>query len=333
MTAAPDFVEAVVGYRAWGLRHDRLHPVTYSSSPWSVGENRAACALRQRSPGHRAPDLACSCGLYGLFEHSDPRLRGGGLVLGAIAAWGEIAVHRTGFRAELARVTALAEPTGAQRTGWEALRRAAAVYGVPLVPLEALHGEALRHGAPLPHSALPAPPPPRRRSPPPAPAGLGWLARAPLYRMPTDVHHWIERHVWAHQAGGLATIGVAAPMRAVLSYSPEIEREPVGARAERGEPIAQITGREGRLVVVAAPVSGTIVEANPLMEVAPHVLVTQPYRRGWIARVKPEDWERDTSALAIGAAGVAHYRNFVSSRGRADAFAHVEAEPGPRQPG
>ncbi len=333
MTAAPDFVEAVVGYRAWALRHDRLYPVTYSSSPWAVGENRATCALR-KSTGHRAPDLACSCGLYGLFEHTDPRLRGGRLVLGAIAAWGEMAVHRTGFRAEFAAVTALAEPSpraetaAVRRTLREELGRTAATYGVPVVPLEGLREQALLHGAELPQAALPAPPAPPRRSPPPTPKGLGWLARPPLYRMPTDVHHWIERHVWAHRTGGLATIGVAAPMRTVLSYSPEVERELVGTRAERGEPVARITGREGRLVAVAAPVSGTIVEANPLMEVAPHVLVTQPYRRGWILRISPDDWQRDTSALVSGAAGVAHYRNFVSSRSRADAFAHVEAEPG-----
>src|SRR3954451_8430790 len=146
---APDFVEAVVGYRAWHLEDDgTLRPWTFTALPWQPGANRAVCA---RDVRHAPPVADCMCGLYALTDPSDRRLDfRADQAVGAIAAWGDLEVHRTGFRAEHACVVALARPDGPGAEQRERLERAAARYGVPLVPAPELSAEAGRHGAPLP---------------------------------------------------------------------------------------------------------------------------------------------------------------------------------------
>src|SRR5688572_6682963 len=106
---------------------DTLCPVTGQVGPWSTGVNTARCA---RGAGHTAPDTDCSCGIYA-FHAMHNQLRHEPVV-GAIAAWGDMEVHRDGFRAERAAVLALSG-TGLGRSGDAALRRAAERYGVPIV--------------------------------------------------------------------------------------------------------------------------------------------------------------------------------------------------------
>ena len=63
---------------------------------------------------HAPPVADCMCGLYALTDPADRRLDfRADQAVGAIAAWGDLEVHRTGFRAEHACVTALALPDGA----------------------------------------------------------------------------------------------------------------------------------------------------------------------------------------------------------------------------
>ena len=158
--------------------------------PWQPGANRAVCA---RDVRHAPPVADCMCGLYALTDPADRRLDfRADQAVGAIAAWGDLEVHRSGFRAEHACVTALALPDRAGFEQREALARAAERYGVPLVAADRLSDEALRHGAPLPDDLwAPSPswPPPRRagardpRALPPRPVGR-----------PRRVRHGRPRH-------------------------------------------------------------------------------------------------------------------------------------------
>ena len=80
----------------------------------------------------------------------------------------------------------------------------------------------------------------------------------------------------------------------------------------------------GRCYGVPANRRGPMI--NELLEIAPHALVVQPYLRGWVARVHPDNWERDAVGLLSGSTGAAEYRDRLElnlSRGRPAAFADV----------
>lgn len=178
MSDAPDLIQPVIGYRGWNLTHPRRLPDgqedeyrLISGGPagavWEPATNRAECKLLemarlgrygatddQLAAGyHEAPAPNCACGFYGYNDLAS----GQGGVTGAIAAWGRIEVHRHGFRAEYARVVALALHGGLafdkdQRKAIEAI---AERYGVKAVPLIHLEAEAREHGIAVPEELRP----------------------------------------------------------------------------------------------------------------------------------------------------------------------------------
>jgi glycine cleavage system H protein len=149
---------------------------------------------------------------------------------------------------------------------------------------------------------------------------------AVVFHLPASVHYDAERHVWARpEEDGLVAIGVAAPLREVLWHSPEVEFWAVD-RVEVGSTLATARARYGRRIAIASPLAGALVGVNGLLEAAPHALLVQPYIRGWVARIHPDNWERDSVALLTGSTGAAQYRERLRrglARGRPDAFRGV----------
>jgi glycine cleavage system H protein len=146
------------------------------------------------------------------------------------------------------------------------------------------------------------------------------------FHLPFSVHYLADRHVWARpDEDGLVTVGVAAPLREVLWHAPDVEFWAVD-RVEVGSTIATASARHGRHIAIASPLAGSLIEVNGLLDVAPHALVLQPYIRGWVARVHPDNWERDSCSLLTGSSGAAVYRERLDAtlaRGRPEAFAGV----------
>jgi hypothetical protein len=150
MTAALTELEPVaaayVGFRHWHVEHGRLfsigrHPLDDVDCPSGAGAFgriewpvSGLTALPCRDGP--APALDCSCGVYATSDLRDPGAawRSGPHyarhVIGAVALWGRVVEHETGYRAQHARPIALLEGYGA--------RRVADAYGVPLLSADQL---------------------------------------------------------------------------------------------------------------------------------------------------------------------------------------------------
>jgi glycine cleavage system H protein len=326
---APDFVEAVVGYRAWHVEADGLlRPWTFTALPWQPGANRAVCA---RDVRHAPPVADCMCGLYALTDPGDRRLDfRADQAVGAIAAWGDLEVHRTGFRAEHACVTAIALPDRAGYDQREALARAAERYGVPLVAADRLSDEALRHGAPLPEDLwTPAPswPAPRRRGPAAAapraprvpavdPSSFGTAARGIA----------LDAHLWVETALGAVVVGLTRALAADLGGEPGVTLPTAGAALEAGDLVATVRAPAGTFGIWA-PVGGSILTVNPRLVEDPGLLARDPEGAGWLLRLAPRDWEREAAAVTWGPAADTHYASLLQrDAARGDAFADVRLE-------
>jgi glycine cleavage system H protein len=328
VSEAPDFHAAVVGYRAWHLEDDgTLRPWTFTALPWRPGANRAVCA---RDVRHAPPVADCMCGLYALTDPSDRRLDfRADQAVGAIAAWGDLEVHRTGFRAEHACVTALALPDRAGYEQRQALAAAAERYGVPLVAPDRLSDEALRHGATLPDDLWPAAPPswpPRRgggrgapiaaRVPAVDPAVFGTAARGIA----------LDAHLWVETALGAVVVGLTAALARDLGDAPAVTLPEPGAALEAGDLVATVRAPGGTLGVWA-PVGGSVLAVNPRLAEDPALLARDPEGAGWLLRVAPRDWDGEASAVTWGAAADRHYAALLERDGaRGDAFADVRLE-------
>ena len=164
MTAAPDLVAPVVAFRSWRLARGRLMS-PFIPCTWQGRVMRASCydANRTLTRGvgwldepHASPHEACQCGIYA-YHTPGPRSWFGEAYWceGVVTAWGRIEVHRDGFRAQHARVEALAAPDEAKALGADAVRAAADALGVPLVEYADLEAFAAGLGGPgVPRSLL-----------------------------------------------------------------------------------------------------------------------------------------------------------------------------------
>jgi hypothetical protein len=105
---------------------------------------------------HGSPHEACQCGIYA-YHTPGPRSWFGEAYWceGVVSAWGRLVVHNDGFRAEHARVEALAVPDGLDRIGGAQVHRAAADLDVPVVPHDELEDFADSLGGGVPATLLP----------------------------------------------------------------------------------------------------------------------------------------------------------------------------------
>jgi glycine cleavage system H lipoate-binding protein len=328
---APDLVEAVVGYRAWHIEPDgQLRPWTFTALPWQPGVNTAVCA---RDVRHAPPVGDCMCGLYALTDPADRRLDfRADQAVGAIAAWGELEVHRTGFRAEHACVTALALPERAGYEQREALARAAERYGVPLVAADRLSDEALRHGAALPEDFVaPAPAWPRRRGGAPGAMGAPIAARIPAVdpaAFGTAARGIaLDAHLWVETALGAVVVGVTRALAGGLVAEPALTLPQPGASLEAGDLIATLRSPAGTFGVWA-PVGGSVLAVNPRLAADPGLLARDPEGAGWLLRLAPRDWDAEASAVTWGTRADRDYAAVLKrdEEARGDAFADVRLE-------
>jgi hypothetical protein len=157
--SAPDLAGPVVAFRSWRLAGGLLVS-PFIPCRWDGRVMHAACydANRGLTRGvgwlgepHESPHADCQCGIYA-YHTPGPRSWFGEAYWceGIVSAWGRLVVHGDGFRAEHARVEALAVPDGLDRLGPAQVRAAADRLGVPVVEHAALaeHAAALGGGVP-----------------------------------------------------------------------------------------------------------------------------------------------------------------------------------------
>ena len=105
---------------------------------------------------HDSPHEACQCGIYA-YHTPGPRSWFGEAYWceGVVSAWGRLVVHTDGFRAEHARVEALAVPVGLERLGAQQVHHAAGQLDVPVIPHDDLEGFAADLGGGVPAALRP----------------------------------------------------------------------------------------------------------------------------------------------------------------------------------
>jgi hypothetical protein len=105
---------------------------------------------------HDSPHEACQCGIYA-YHTPGPRSWFGEAYWceGVVAAWGRLVVHHDGFRAQHARVEALAIPDGLDRLGPAQVRAAAGALGVPVLAHDELADYAAALGGGVPPALRP----------------------------------------------------------------------------------------------------------------------------------------------------------------------------------
>ena len=295
-TAEPPWLTAAIpGFRAWELRPDGRLMAAAAGREWEPEVNVAVCG---RGGRHVAPAADCSCGLYAF--HTVHRQLAAHTVVGGIGAWGDIEVHRDGFRAGRARILALGGDRGVSRA---ALERAASRYGVPIVPRRLLQPIVALQTGLLPVGAAAV-------GPAEAPV---WIARRRGY----DPYS----QTWVEPSAGLVTMGIGSALRGWLGD--ELRVEAAAGDRMRAHDVLRLAGSAAK-VAIPLGVSGVVAEVNPAPRM-PRGDETDPDGGAWLVRLRPSAWAVECAGFDWGPAGRAAMEGLARRDGTL-AFAHLVAE-------
>ncbi len=133
--------------------------------------------------------------------------------------------------------------------------------------------------------------------------------------IPEGLYYWPEKHVWAlPEDDGSVKVGVTDVAQNMAKTIISALPKEAGRSTKRGRSLGTI--ESGKWVgPVTSPLTGEIVEANPVLASDPSVINRDPYGEGWFVRINPADWESESADLVTGADGVAAYQAFLESEG------------------
>jgi len=106
-------------------------------------------------------------------------------------------------------------------------------------------------------------------------------------------------HAWALIEGSSVRVGMDEVARSFIGSVDGIEIAPKGSQVRQGEPLARL--RHGsRILTLASPLSGVLLETNTGAADRPSLLSASPFEKGWIARIAPENLALETHNLLRG---------------------------------
>jgi glycine cleavage system H protein len=121
---------------------------------------------------------------------------------------------------------------------------------------------------------------------------LGNLS-ANILRIPQGLFY-SKNHTWAHLLeSGIAKVGLDDLL---LHITGEVKfgklRNP-GDVVNKGD-LLTVIDQNGKQLEIFSPISGKILHTNTLLKENPELLNVDPYNKGWIYKIRPTNWIKDT---------------------------------------
>lgn len=110
--------------------------------------------------------------------------------------------------------------------------------------------------------------------------------------------YYSEGHVWAKPMDELIQLGLDEMASLLALPAASVKLPPKGSSIKKDETLAELSA-DGKKAIFPAPLQGTVVAVNQDVEEAPNLIWRDPYRRGWLVMLRPDDGQ-ELSALHFG---------------------------------
>lgn len=101
-------------------------------------------------------------------------------------------------------------------------------------------------------------------------------------------------HTWTHLGvSGVARVGLDDLLLHMIGEVKFDHLKAPGEKIKKGDLLARIE-HKGNILKIFSPISGEIMEANPVLNANPELLNEDPYVKGWLYKIKPISWAADT---------------------------------------
>ncbi len=121
------------------------------------------------------------------------------------------------------------------------------------------------------------------------------------YHLPSELYYESQTRLWVRVEGESATIGLSALALEYFGDIAYISTIKAGQPVERGQVIGSIEAAK-MVDDLVAPVSGELLACNEEVQRHPGFVNDDPYGGGWLVRVRPSAWDRESAALIHGPA-------------------------------
>jgi glycine cleavage system H protein len=106
-------------------------------------------------------------------------------------------------------------------------------------------------------------------------------------QVPEDLRYTAE-HEWARADGGAVRVGITDFAQDALGDVVFVQVPDVGTRVEAGGVLGEVESTKS-VSEIYAPVAGEVTAVNGDLSSSPELLNSDPYGRGWICEIRPDD--------------------------------------------
>ena len=115
-------------------------------------------------------------------------------------------------------------------------------------------------------------------------------------RIPRGIY-FDKTHTWAFlEANGTVKVGIDDFLQHITGKITKIKMKDAGKKVKKGDQILSVI-QNGKQLNLYSPVSGTIIEQNMALEGNSSALNYSPYNEGWVYRIEPSNWVRESQLL------------------------------------
>jgi glycine cleavage system H protein len=108
--------------------------------------------------------------------------------------------------------------------------------------------------------------------------------------------YYTKEHEWAKPSGDVVIIGISDYAQSQLHEIVYVELPKKDTNVNQGEAIGAVESVKA-VSDFYSPVTGTVVEINEALLDSPEKINSDPYDNGWIAKLKPSNWDTNVSKL------------------------------------
>jgi glycine cleavage system H lipoate-binding protein/ABC-type phosphate transport system substrate-binding protein len=124
--------------------------------------------------------------------------------------------------------------------------------------------------------------------------------------------YYDKTHTWAFMdQNGIVKVGVDDFLQHITGPITRIKMISPGKKIKKGEQIMSLI-QNGKQLNLYAPVSGTIVEQNKIVDTNSSIINSSPYTEGWVYKIEPDNWNRENQLLFMAEKQKEHIKNEFS---------------------
>jgi len=137
------------------------------------------------------------------------------------------------------------------------------------------------------------------------------------FEFPDDLYYLVEKHVWVRAVGdGIAQLGLTPVAYKLLRNSIvaiSIKSGILGQPVAKGKSLAMVESLK-YIGPLSAPFDGVFLRGNHQLAADPDLAAADPYGAGWIAEMRPADWEIVRRDLVTGPAALVAYEALLDAQ-------------------